>query len=462
MSKFISDYFNLQSQLFEAGVFDAIIDEDSNFFINIVRLRTTTVPEFRGSYQRINTFFGQIATLLQAADTKEDKFFRAAYKKFDFAEVNGINLGFSETQYGSGFGPTLRKQVVSDAFDIIKKGSRQPEIFHLISLFEENVGPDRLSDMIATIILPDIQAYTRRINAELGLTPDNYPQHPFINGIALNPYKSCELLLLPTDILQELPIARCWDDIDRVIKENEAIRREINENVADEWYRWASRDKKTYLKEQIFGDPEKCSRVIDGYRTSTMAPVDLSNDLDYCVATIFKGIRDQLSFAVPIPQNKSSLQATTDVLNIFRNWVENNKGWEIILDADSAKREKVVQRLVHLAAQHYIDENDLDISFEPNAGRGPADFKISRGSDKTVCEVKLSSNTQYLHGYQVQIEEYALSENATNRCYTFVDVGNPRRRKSLENLHQHQVNAGEDVPVLFIIDSTRKNSASTF
>lgn len=30
----------------------------------------------------------------------------------------------------------------------------------MTSLFEENVGPDRLSDMIATIILPDIRAYT--------------------------------------------------------------------------------------------------------------------------------------------------------------------------------------------------------------------------------------------------------------------------------------------------------------
>ena len=30
----------------------------------------------------------------------------------------------------------------------------------MTSLFEENVGPDKLSDMIATIILPDIRAYT--------------------------------------------------------------------------------------------------------------------------------------------------------------------------------------------------------------------------------------------------------------------------------------------------------------
>lgn len=54
-------------------------------------------------------------------------------------------------------------QVISDAFDIVKKGILYPEIFQLVSLFEENIGPDRLSDMISTIIYPDIVAYTKRI-----------------------------------------------------------------------------------------------------------------------------------------------------------------------------------------------------------------------------------------------------------------------------------------------------------
>ena len=54
-------------------------------------------------------------------------------------------------------------QVISDAFDIVKKGILYPEIFQLVSLFEENIGPDRLSDMISTIIYPDMVAYTKRI-----------------------------------------------------------------------------------------------------------------------------------------------------------------------------------------------------------------------------------------------------------------------------------------------------------
>jgi len=37
------------------------------------------------------------------------------------------------------------------------------------------------------------------------------------------------------------------------------------------------------------------------------------------------------------------------------------------------------------------------------SGRGPVDFKISRGEDKTVIEIKLTSNNDCLHGFEVQI-----------------------------------------------------------
>ena len=82
-----------------------------------------------------------------------------------------------------------------------------------------------------------------------------------------------------------------------------------------------------------------------------------------------------------------------EVINIFKEWVEYNRGWDVIKSADSRKREKIVQRLIHLGAKNYITTNKMYISFEPDAGRGPVDFKVSKGDDITVVEVKLSSNS---------------------------------------------------------------------
>ncbi len=124
--------------------------------------------------------------LLDSSKTKGDKFYRAALKSYAFREVNGISLGFSETKTGSGFGSKLAEIVIGDAFDIVKSGSKQPEVFQLAGLFEQNVGADRLSDMIASLILPDILKYTQRINNELGISQLKYPNIAFNNGIWKN------------------------------------------------------------------------------------------------------------------------------------------------------------------------------------------------------------------------------------------------------------------------------------
>ena len=44
MAKFVSDELMLGKQFDNLGVFDSLMDEDSNFFINIKRLRYTEVP----------------------------------------------------------------------------------------------------------------------------------------------------------------------------------------------------------------------------------------------------------------------------------------------------------------------------------------------------------------------------------------------------------------------------------
>ena len=94
----------------------------------------------------------------------------------------------------------------------------------------------------------------------------------------------------------------------------------------------------------------------------------------------------------------SSLEATHAIINIFKDWVENNRGWAEIQDAPTKKREKAVQRFMHLGAKYYVENNNLDFSCEADEGRGPFDIKLSRGTDKTIAEIKLSSNGQYLHG----------------------------------------------------------------
>ena len=461
---FISEFLGLEGdELEQHGVFDAVINTDSHFFINILRLKQTKVPEFSHSYKRINSFFSDIMRLLCASRKKGDRFYREALAKFHFSGVNGINLGFSESGVDAGFGKILSKKTIDDAYEIVKAGSTQPEIFQLVGLFEENVAADRLSDMVATLIKEDIVNYTKRINRLLNVNGTEYPQIAFHDEIIVNPYKNCELLYLPVDILHELPIAKSWDDIDRVISENEVIRMEINENVGNEWYKLGASAKKHYLKEQVFKDSQRCANVIDGYRREQISKFNPETDIEYFISDTFKKIKRSGAFNFLEHcdnQEISSWDAALKVLNIFKHWVEDNRGWDLIIEAATRKREKAVQSLIHLAGVQYCKENNIDMSFEANEGPGPVDLKISRGNDKTVVEVKLSSNADYLHGYEEQIERYAQAEETNKRIFVYVQVGNPERDKKIRNRHKERIDRGENPPFLFMIDSQKQVSAS--
>lgn len=460
---FITEFFELDNEFEELGVFDSIINRDSPFFINLLRLRVCAVMEFQDSYERINDFYRQIMILLKGSKAKGDKLYKAVVNRFHFPGVRGINLGVSETGIDAGFGPILSKQVINDAFDIVKSGSEQPEIFQLVGLFEKNVSADRLSDMIATIILPDIKRYTVAINRKLNINNERYPKIKFVNEIAMNPYKKCELLYLPKEILHEIPIAESWSDIDRVIQENQAIRDEVNEAIGEMWRKLCSADKKEYIKEHIFKDAQRCGRMIENYRKETIAPYQVDSNTDYFVANTFKQIKKEGVFDVSAQTTNgelSSWNAAIEVLSIFRDWIENNRGWDEILSASTAKREKSLQRLLHLAAKHFCAHNNIDMSFEPNEGPGPVDLKVSRGNDKTVIEIKLSSNADYIHGYEEQIEKYAKAEGTSQRIFVYVKVGHPKRDEKLEELHKERLKKEDNPPELFIIDAQKQTSAS--
>ena len=465
---FITEYLQFNNKqltkFVNIGVFDSLLNKDSNFYINVILLKQSNTPEFITAYNKMNNFFSEIATLLDAADepSLDDKMYRAARNKFKFHEVNGINLGFSSSRWGAGWGDELSDHLLYDAYQIVKKGSKQPEIFHLVSLFESNVAGDRLSDMIASIIEPEIKDYTLRIMSEIGITQTKFPFLKFRkDGLIQNPFKSSPILFLPIEILHKLPIAQDWDDLDRVVSENAAIRNEISDEIGEEWTNWASNKRKNYLHKHVFMNPTVCARVINGYRNETISKIKLEEEPEYLAETLLRKTRSCINFKTDI-RPRTSLEATLDIINIFKDWVENNRGWAEIQAAPTKRREKAVQRYMHLGAKYYVEVNDLDISFESDEGRGPVDIKISRGNDKTLAEIKLSSNYKYLHGYQSQVQEYGVAEHTRNLVYVFVDVGNPVRLNSLKTLHQRNISIGLSCPELVIIDAREKDAASTY
>lgn len=465
---FLTDYLGEYNDYFnENGIFDPIMETDNKFFINIQRLKAAETLEFQGSYEKINKLFRKIIKLLDKASQKstKDLLFKQALALFDFPEnkdVNGIGLGFSEGKGGSAFGPILSRRVIDNAYDIVKAGVDDPEFFQLLPLFQDDVGPDRLSDMIAKIILPDILNYTKRVFDELGVNPKNYPDKEFVNGYLVNPFKKCKVLLVPTEILHKLPVAKSWEDIDHVVSENRTIRAVMNQRVAEEWTKWSKSSRKNYLKKEIFIKPDVCKRVIEEYGKEELERYNPEEQIDYFIERIINRI-EKLDLSWKSTLNREMIDskyASMEILGFFKRWVENNKGWEVIRGANSRKKEKIVQRIIHFSGLCYIETNNLAMSCEPDEGRGPVDFKVSRGQDMTIIEVKLSTNPEYRSGYEKQIEEYGKAENTDNMIYVLIDLGNPERVKTIERLYAENLENKRKTPEVMIIDAKEKVSAS--
>lgn len=458
----LSEYLNFNDEFDRNGIFDPVLDEDSHFFINLQRLKKTEIPEFIHSYDKIHDYFRQIIKLLDRAEAKSssDTYYKQALKRFDFGEVNGICLGYAKGVIGSGFGAKLANQVMSTAYDIVKAGVVDPEFFELLPLFQDNVGADRLSDMIATLILPDIEQYTLRINKELGIDEKSYPNYRFRNGFLINPKKNSILYLIPIDILHKLPVARSWEDIDFVVSENSTLRSEMNIEVANEWNKYTTEDRKSFLRRYVFENPEVCNRVIKEYKAETLDEFNPNCDFDYLLNRLLPVFKQMVYKIETEDTLRDSHETALAIIDVFKHWVEYNDGAIIIGDSQTGSREKHVQRILHLCAIAFTEANNLDFSCEPNEGRGPVDFKISRGLDRTIIELKLSSNSQCKHGYETQIIEYGKAENTSKRIYLLIDVGNPGRVKFLQDLHDRKIDEGVPTPDLIIIDAKEKKSAS--
>jgi len=465
MLNLLSNFLDLKDELKKKNVFDPLLDLDANYFINIKRIQQAKTIEFTGAYNKVNQRFDQIGRLLLHSSQVGDKLFRAALSLFHFPEVNGICLGYSNSKYGSGIGRGLREQILNDAKQIIDAGTQDPEIFHLVGLFERNIGPDRLSDMIACIIKEDIEAYTLRINSELEINSEKYPDFEFANGFLLNPFKNKEpLLLLPQEILHELPIAKDWEDIDTVCNQISAIKQEINDIVGKRWSKMATSYKKDFLKEFFISRPNVLSQILEEYRASSVDQYDFNKDVrgDYLIARIANSLPSK--FPITMEESKvSPHEVALKVCMKFKDLVENNKVSELLYVDSTPRNEKIVQRAFFCVADSYCNAFNIGISVETDSGRGPVDFKFETSyEDRTLVEIKLTSSGNLLHGMETQLQEYAKAEKTQKLIYLVIHNGGPQKR--IDALNELYANIRDKVssPELIFVDATPKESASKY
>jgi hypothetical protein len=332
-------------------------------------------------------------------------------------------------------GRELRGRILQTAKAIIDAGTRDPEIFEVVGLFEEDVGADRISDMIANIVIGDILKFSSRVYSKLGVIGSPVTLGGFVGHAPVNPFNNAPILLVPRSILRDLPMARDWSDVDHVAAENARLRKQVNDLIGNTW-KSASRVRKSDVKRAILAHPELVRDLIKQYKEKGAIEYDFDEDRSGEVVWLPLAIRAVADFPLEltVPQKRTieNLEQIVDkICNHFKSLIENNNfSKDLYLNTGKPKHEHAAQRMFFGMASLYCQELDIDISAEANAGRGPVDFKFSVGhSRKVVVEVKLTTNGKLISGFQNQVTAYMNAESTRRGCYLVLDVGGTKKFK---------------------------------
>jgi len=144
---------------------------------------------------------------------------------------------------------------------------------------------------------------------------------------------------------------------------------------------------------------------------------------------------------------------------LIENWGLAKLLWR---DRVNPHHERVAQMIYFAVADSYCKANNLDITPEADTGTGAVDFKFSHGYDSRILvEIKLSTNSNAVNGYEKQLNTYAKSERTMRATYILIDVGSMGNKdQKLVKISNENKAARIPTPELIFIDGSLKASAS--
>ncbi len=152
---------------------------------------------------------------------------------------------------------------------------------------------------------------------------------------------------------------------------------------------------------------------------------------------------------------KSTYEEAHLRLAYLKDVIENKGGHRFFYDNDGEPIER--EKDLHVLYRLVWFGTPSDMGAEANDGRGPVDFKISRGREKTLVEMKLAKNGKLEQNLAKQVEIYQAASDAATAIkaiiyFTYDELA--RVRKILDRLGM------SDNKDVVLIDARRDNKPS--
>lgn len=449
---YFSQHFGVSSKVLEDyGAFDVSLASDLPLFVDPFLLFNSKKQEYRDLHE------GMIRYLVFLRDRATPDLDPGLIKSwYTFQEVKQNWLGFTVLgNSGSGLGKDFARALYSSLGSILKgfgaesitKGAHLEKL----ALIKEGVGRDNISDFTTNLLKGYLLEYTQAF-AQTHLSADQRGTFS-VTRAAFNfetetwesrQYELPELrgdyvLLTPADMLTKddtwisrSDLVREFSSIPDAI-EDEQLRAQVNnylfKKLSD------NPTKKEYsdlAAAAILQFPEVIDYYIREKENTGERAVGLSarrrqevfEILVQMVQKVVEDIRTNTSlYLMPVNSYDEALIRATG----FKQYVENQDGYRL-LNKPGQERPLATEKEVQLFFGLIFFGSEFDVNREVNNGRGPVDFKVSKGAvDKSLIEIKLASNSQLKRNLRNQVEVYEKANGTRTSvkmivCYTDADV----------------------------------------
>lgn len=485
MATFFTDRFAIDRDVLQTyGALDVSLVTDLPLFIDPFLLFHSKKAEYRTLHDEIIEYLVFLRDKAQAG-TVSEPMLRAWYC---FPEIKQTWLGFSQSgNEGSGLGIDFARALHANLHrlfpefgkETITRGSHLEKL----CLIRDGVGRDNISDFVTNLIKDFLCEYTARF-AETFLKPEQRRQVA-INGAIFNyetetwqaktyslPWADNDYVVLtPKDILtrdenwiNKTDLVRGFDQIPTAIP-NDQLRWQVSNYFERVLARRRDREPtKSELAQAATRTLVEFPELIDYY----IRQKEQQGDRAASISSL-KVRQTERLFILQLKELQRILDATSDFyalsgnsyeeahqrLAYLKDVVENKGGYRLFYSEgrpiDRESDLHIVYRLVWIGTPS-------DVSAEVDDGRGPADFKISRGArDKTIVEMKLAKNTHLKRNLQRQAEIYQSASDAQHAIKAILFFTEDENRKLTGILKELNLTGHKDI---VLIDARRDNKPS--
>lgn len=480
MKIYFTDFFNVSPiDLSNYGAFNISLINDLPAFIDPFLLFNSDKSEYQQLHHQIIDYVKFLRDMSAQSDMDKG-LLKTLYQ---FPEVKQNWLGYSKIgNGGSGLGKKFSNALHENLHTIfhnfgeeqITKGSHLEKL----CLVESGIGRDNISDFTTNLIKGFLCEYTQKFAIQY-IEPNrlkeiavshvefNYQTKSWVTKRFILPYIDGDFVLLtPKDILTKdeewINRSDMIKDFDEIVASlpNDGLRSQINSYLQGVLSDNPNKKEKDYAIQQAF---KKFPYLIDYYMKfkedngdEAVALSELKlNETEQVLIDNIRNFVHLLKDSHFYQNIDDTYQAALKRVHFLKQVVENNDGYKLFYYKNNPIQRESDLQVIYRLTWYATDD---DVNAEVNNGRGPVDYKISRGSkDSTIVEFKLASNSKLKQNLQHQVGVYEDANQTKKSIKVILYFSESELLKVLKILKDLKLEGQENI---VLIDASKDNKIS--